>query len=114
MEQRIGTPHLVIGSTRVPELNSRSCSLPEITGERDCASRSFNCGFADGEAEAGAAGGARARRVGTIEAIKDIGKIDWIDAFTVILHSDFYRVFVLRRANFNVGLRSAVLDGVEE
>lgn len=84
------------------QANYHCSSLPRFTGDGDCAPGFFNCGFADSEAEASAAGGTSAGRVGAIEPIKDMGEIDRIDAFAVILHADFYRVFRMGRANFDL------------
>ena len=60
--------------------------------QRDGASGFFNCSFADSQAEAGAAGGAGARRIAAVETIEDMWQSGGVDAVATILNGEFGRL----------------------
>ena len=94
--------------------NSSGSSLSMIAGDGDGAAGLLDCGFADGEAEAGPAGGASAGGVGAVEAFEDVREIGGMDAFALILNGDFDGIALKLGVDFDPRLRRAVLNGVEE
>jgi len=94
--------------------NSCGSSLSRIAGDGDGAADLLDCGFHDGEAEAGSAGGASAGGVGAVEALEDVREIGGMDAFAVVLNGDFDGIALKCGVDFDPRLRRAVLNGVEE
>ena len=67
--------------------------------------------LADGQAEAGSAGGAGAGRVAAIKAVEDVGQGLGVDAFAVVFDDQLDGFRFPGDAEFDVRLGGAVLRG---
>ncbi len=72
------------------ETDRHGCAGHGIAANVDDAVASVDDGFADGQAQSGAAGDAAARRVTAIEALEDVGQVSRVDAVPVIADRYLY------------------------